>query len=130
MSSASDDYSRSVRDVQGLNINTLVTTFVQSNLGNPLVKAVISLLDKISAKVDLQRLMSQLLGTLTNRQFYDALFNALKTHVKDHPWTTAFFVVGLVIMCNPLAIAGFGASGPVAGKFTLFTPSYGSTDRN
>ena len=119
MPPTSDDHSRALHDVQNLNIDTLVTAFIQSNLGNPLVRAVVSLLDIISAKVDLQRLMNELLGTLTDRHFYDGLFNALKAHVEAHPWTTTFFVVGLVIMCNPLAIAGFGALGPVAGKIIL-----------
>ena len=114
-----DVQSHVLRDVQNLNIDTLVTTFIQSNLGDPLVRAVVSLLDTISAKVDLQRLMNELLGTLTDHQFYVGLLDALKAHVKAHPWTTTFFVVGLVVMCNPLAIAGFGALGPVAGKFIL-----------
>ena len=61
--------------------------------------------------------MNELLGTLTNRRFYVGLPNALKAHAVAHPWATTFSVIGLVVMCNPLGIAGFGALGPVAGKF-------------
>ena len=94
-------------------------TFIQSNLGQPLVQAVASLLDRIRAKADLQRFISQLLYKLTDRQLYIGLVNALKACIKAHPWATAFFIIGLIIMFNPLAIIGFGALGPVAGKFMV-----------
>ena len=114
----SDDHSRSLDDLQNQDIHALVSTFVQSNADQPLVGAVVSLLDTIAAKAvtDLQRLVNQLLSKLTDRQFYNGLFNALKAHVEAHPWSTAFFIIGIVLLCNPLAMAGFGSLGPVAGK--------------
>jgi hypothetical protein len=115
-----DDHSRSLNDLQNQDIHALVSTFVQSNAGQPFVRAVVSLLDTIAAKADLQRLINQLLSTLTDRQLYNGLSNALKAHVEAHPWSTAFFIIGIVLLCNPLAMAGFGSLGPVAGKFMVF----------
>ncbi|KIM83487.1 hypothetical protein PILCRDRAFT_819102 [Piloderma croceum F 1598] len=110
--------TRSLHDLQNQDIHALVSTFIQSNADQPLVGAVVSLLDTIAAKAaaDLQRLINQLLSKLTDRQFYDGLFNALKAHVEAHPWPTAFLIVGIVLLCNPLAMAGFGSLGPVAGS--------------
>jgi hypothetical protein len=126
-----DDHSRSLNDLQNQDIHVLVSTFIQSNPGQPLVRAVVSLLDKIAAKVDLQRLINQLLAKLTDHQFYNGLFNALKAHVEAHPWPTAFLIVGIVLLCNPLTMAGFGSLGPIAGKsmdFVFFCSFYGITD--
>jgi hypothetical protein len=123
-----DDHSRSLNDLQNQDIHVLVSTFIQSNPGQPLVRAVVSLLDKIAAKVDLQRLINQLLAKLTDHQFYNGLFNALKAHVEAHPWPTAFLIVGIVLLCNPLTMAGFGSLGPIAGKsmdFVFFCSFYG-----
>jgi len=111
-----DDHSRSLNDLQNQDIHVLVSTFIQSNPGQPLVRAVVSLLDKIAAKVDLQRLINQLLAKLTDHQFYNGLFNALKAHVEAHPWPTAFLIVGIVLLCNPLTMAGFRSLGPIAGS--------------
>ncbi|KAK2466601.1 hypothetical protein APHAL10511_000859 [Amanita phalloides] len=110
------DHSRAFDDLRNQDIHTLVSTFIQSNGGQPLVRAVVSLLDTIAAKVDLHRLINQLLSTLTDHQFYAGLFNSLKVHIEAHPWPTAFFIIGLVLLCNPLAMAGFGSLGPVAGS--------------
>jgi hypothetical protein len=120
MSYTIDDHSRALDGLRNQDIHALVTTFVQSNAGQPLVGAVVSLLDKIAAKADLQRLIGQLLSTLADPHFYNGLFNALKAHVEAHPWHTAFFIIGVILMCNPLAMAGFRPLGPVAGEFMVF----------
>ena len=108
--------SRALNDLRNLNIPALVTSFIQSNLGQPLVRAVVSLLDRI-ATADLQRLINQLLSTLTDRQFYLELVNILEAWIEAHPWATAFLIIGVILMVNPLTMAGFGSLGPVAGKF-------------
>ncbi|KAF8239446.1 hypothetical protein L208DRAFT_52268 [Tricholoma matsutake] len=115
-----DHHSRALDDLRNQDIHALVATFIQSNGGQPLVGAVVSLLDKIAANADLQHLIGQLLSTLADPHFYNGLFNALKAHVEAHPWPTAFFIIGIVLMCSPLAMAGFGSLGPVAGKFMVF----------
>ena len=107
--------ARTLNDLQNQDIHALVSTVIQSNADQPLVRAVVSLLDKIAAKADLQRLIKQLLSTLTDRQLYNGLFDALKAHIEAHPWSTAFLIIGIVLLCNPLAMAGFGSLGPVAG---------------
>ncbi|KAK2466598.1 hypothetical protein APHAL10511_000856 [Amanita phalloides] len=111
-----EDRSRAFNDLRDQDIHVLVSTFIQSNGGQPLVRAVVSLLDTIATKVDLHRLIKLLLSTLTDHQFYAGLFNALKVHIEAHPWSTAFFIIGMVLLCNPLAMAGFGSLGPVAGS--------------
>ena len=111
-------------DLRDLDIHGLTTTFVQSNLDRPLVQAVVTLLDRISTKADLQRLINQLMTTLTDSQFYNGLFNALKAHIEAHPWQTAFFIIGVILMCNPLAMMGFGSLGPVAGEFMVSSSAH------
>ena len=118
-SSTVPNTSRALEGLQNQDIHGLVSTFVQSNAAHPLVQDIVSHLDRIAAKADLQRLIAQLLSTLTDRQFYDGLTIALKTHIEAHPWQTAFFVIGIVLLCNPLTMAGFGSLGPVAGKFMV-----------
>ena len=87
--SPTGDHSALVlEDLQNLDIHALVTAFVQSeaNLAQPLVRAVISLLDNIAANLaNLQRLVVQLLSTLTDRQFYIGLIGALRAHIEAHP---------------------------------------------
>ena len=105
-------------------IYALIITFFQSNLVQPLVCAVVSIvsfLDIITTKADPQRHISQLMSTLIDPQFYIGLFNAIKAYIEAHPWLTAFFIIGIIILFNPLALVGFGALGPIAGKFMIFS---------
>ena len=115
-------------ELQNQDIHAIVSAFLQSvaSAGQQLVEVVVSLLDKIAANAaaDLQRLINQLLSTLTDRQFYNGLFNALKAHIKAHPWRTAFFIIGVILLCNPLAMVGFGSLGPVAGKFMVSSSAH------
>ncbi|KAF8536371.1 hypothetical protein BDD12DRAFT_890300 [Trichophaea hybrida] len=41
---------------------------------------------------------------------------ALWGSVKRHKWITFFFSLGILLMCNPLAIAGFTSTGVAAGS--------------
>lgn len=111
--------SHALDDLRYQDIYALVATFIQSNLVQPLVWAVVSLL---AAKEDLQLLISQLLSTLTDPQLYIGLFNAPKAYIEAHPWQTTFFVIiiiGIILLCNPLVMMGFGSLGPMAGKFMV-----------
>jgi len=111
------DHVRALNDLRNQDILALVTHFVRSCASQPLIGAVVSLLDKISADLaDFQRLIDQLIFTLTDTQFQEGLLHAIEAHVKAHPWQTAFFIIGIVLMCNPLAMVGFGSLGPVAGS--------------
>jgi hypothetical protein len=64
----------------------------------------------------LRDLIKRLINTFADSVFRNRLLRALKHHIATHPWQTAFFVIGIVLICNPIALAGFGALGPVAGK--------------
>jgi hypothetical protein len=64
----------------------------------------------------LRDLIKRLINTFADSVFRNRLLRALKHHIATHPWQTAFFVIGIVLICNPIALVGFGALGPVAGK--------------
>jgi hypothetical protein len=68
-------------------------------------------------KFNLRDLFNKLIATATDPEFYRALFRAVINHIKAHPYQTIFIVVGLVLILNPVGLAGFGALGPVAGTF-------------
>jgi hypothetical protein len=65
--------------------------------------------------VKVEHFISYLLNQITNVVFRNRIMRLLGQYIKDHPYQTAFFIVGLVLVINPLALAGFGALGPVAG---------------
>ncbi|CCX34653.1 Similar to predicted protein [Laccaria bicolor S238N-H82]; acc. no. XP_001889741 [Pyronema omphalodes CBS 100304] len=44
--------------------------------------------------------------------------------VKEHPFYTAFIVLGLILDINPFAATGFGALGPQAGTFAAAWQSH------
>ena len=119
-SSIASSISQALNDLRYQDIYSLVNTFIQSNLVRPLVWTVVSLL---AAKDDLQLLISQSLSTLTDSQFYIGFFNVSKAYIDDHPWQTTFFVIiiiiGIILLCNPLVMIGFGVLGPIAGKFIV-----------
>ncbi|TFK64032.1 hypothetical protein BDN72DRAFT_846986 [Pluteus cervinus] len=64
----------------------------------------------------LNQLTTGLISTLTDRQFYMHLYTIVEEHVRAHPWATASLVAGLIMVCNPIAMMGFGQIGPVAGS--------------
>ncbi|KAF8535286.1 hypothetical protein BDD12DRAFT_912872 [Trichophaea hybrida] len=45
-------------------------------------------------------------------EFREALWGSAKKHI----WIIFFFCLGILLMCNPLAIAGFASTGIVAGS--------------
>ncbi|TFK64035.1 hypothetical protein BDN72DRAFT_846989 [Pluteus cervinus] len=106
------------QNIRNADINGLVLAFIKSNKDNPVVMAVVSLLNAIQAKFlpDLTRFTAELISTLSDRQFYLNLYRAIEDHIRTHPWATAFFVIGVIMMCNPIAAIGFGQMGPVAGS--------------
>lgn len=65
----------------------------------------------------LKSLTKGLIATLPDTVSQKNLLLALNEHIKNHLFNTAFFVVGIVLLRNPLALAGFGALGPAAVKF-------------
>lgn len=85
---------------------------------NPILGTVKQLLD-VMKDVDIRKLFSDLLDKLTDKDFYNKLFNALKEYIEDHPWQVAMFVIGVILMTNPIGLLGFGTLGPVAGAFFL-----------
>jgi len=65
----------------------------------------------------LQQVVDKVISTVKDPEFYRAVFYAIINHVKEHPYQTAFIIIALVLILNPIGLAGFGALGPVAGKF-------------
>ncbi|TFK64031.1 hypothetical protein BDN72DRAFT_846980 [Pluteus cervinus] len=110
------------QQIRDTDIHGLVSAYIQSNKDNPIVVAIVSLLDTIQSKSlpDLNRLVTELISTLSDRQFYIHLSRALWEHIQAHPYSTAFFIIGVVLtcvlMCHPLTMIGFGPMGIVAGS--------------
>jgi hypothetical protein len=59
--------------------------------------------------------LRQMTETIKDPAFWKAVYHGLTNYVKEHPWQCAFLIIAIVLMCNPVALAGFGALGPVAG---------------
>ncbi|CCX34646.1 hypothetical protein FPQ18DRAFT_375564 [Pyronema domesticum] len=76
------------------------------------------------------------LDDLTIRALVNGIFNAVSAFnfadfravmlawVMEHPFHTAFVVLGLILNINPLATAGFRALGPQAGTFAAAWQSH------
>lgn len=65
----------------------------------------------------LENLVLRLISTLTDTVFRSKLLRILRRYIREHPYVVAFSVVGLILLLNPIALAGFGALGPIAGKY-------------
>ena len=102
------------RDLQGQNPKHIIDAFTRANSG-PVANAIATSLGALS-HVDLRGLIERLINTLSDRAFRNQFLRAITQHIKDHPYQTAFLVVGIILMMNPLAMAGFGSLGPVAGE--------------
>ncbi|KAF9002628.1 hypothetical protein BDZ89DRAFT_1121141 [Hymenopellis radicata] len=62
-----------------------------------------------------QRLL-ELIRAMVRGEVYRRIFAAFGSYIVAHPWQVAGFVIGIVLIANPLALAGFGALGPVVGS--------------
>jgi len=47
------------------------------------------------------------------------VISALGHMIKQHPYRTAFIIISLVLILNPVMLAGFGSGGVVAGECFL-----------
>lgn len=65
-----------------------------------------------------QRLLA-LIQAMLRGQAYQRVFKAFGAYIVAHPWQVAGLIIGTVLIANPLALAGFGAMGPVAGALYL-----------
>ncbi|KAA8898239.1 hypothetical protein FN846DRAFT_892902 [Sphaerosporella brunnea] len=54
--------------------------------------------------------------TLKDPAFWRALYHTITEYIKQHPWQTAAILLGIVLILNPVALAGFGAGGVVGGS--------------
>jgi hypothetical protein len=114
------------RNLRNQNTQNVVDTFIGNNSG-PTTTAISTFLTAMNSQ-GLRDLVDRLINTLRDSVFRSRLFNALKDHIKNHPWQTAFFVVGIILMINPLAVVGFGSLGPIAGKLLVVANSYQMRD--
>ncbi|KAF8154002.1 hypothetical protein B0H34DRAFT_676873 [Crassisporium funariophilum] len=102
------------RVLQNRNPKHIVDAFVQHN-PDPISSDIITALTHLS-NIDLRDLIKQLIETIIDPIFKNQFFLAIKLHAENHPLQTAFIVIGIVLMCNPLGMAGFGSLGPVSGS--------------
>jgi hypothetical protein len=105
------------RNLTNQNIQSVVDTFIRNNPGQ-ITTAISNVLTAMNNQ-GLRDLVDRLIKTITDNVFRSRLMNALKFHIENHPWQTAFFVVGIILIINPLAVVGFGSLGPTAGKLFI-----------
>jgi len=91
----------------------VVSAFLRTNPGGLAVSTSVAL--QAMSHPALKGLVGRIIATLADAAFRKAFHDAIKHHIVNHPWQTAFLISGVVLMANPLAAAGFGALGPVAG---------------
>lgn len=69
--------------------------------------------------VNTSELIQQIISSIISIEKQNAILAAVKNFIKEHPYITAASAVGLilaiVLMANPVGLAGFGTLGPVAG---------------
>ncbi|KAF8242548.1 hypothetical protein K440DRAFT_664674 [Wilcoxina mikolae CBS 423.85] len=91
-------------------------TAVVRNLTHEERQAMLSAIQGQNSILSIRKLFDKLIATATDPEFYRALFHVVINHVKEHPWQAGIITVGLVLILNPIGLAGFGALGPVAGS--------------
>ncbi|RPA74171.1 hypothetical protein BJ508DRAFT_313134 [Ascobolus immersus RN42] len=66
--------------------------------------------------VDANGFIHTLLHRFADAVFRDSFLLRMARYIKEHPYQAAFMVAGIVLSANPLALAGFGTLGPIAGS--------------
>ncbi|KAI5814696.1 hypothetical protein BZA77DRAFT_371527 [Pyronema omphalodes] len=102
------------RSFQARNLEAAVDAYIATNPG-PFTALTKSILRGLS-HIDLRAFIRRVIDTIKDEDFRREIYEASKGWIKAHPWHVAFFVIAIVLMINPLALAGFGALGPVAGS--------------
>ncbi|KAF8149952.1 hypothetical protein B0H34DRAFT_731840 [Crassisporium funariophilum] len=97
---------------------------VKDIVNNATTEATIALKRALAliSTIELQNTVKQLIGTIADQRFAAEFMHAIKEHIVNHPFETAFLVIGIVLMCNPVARVGFGSFGPVAGSLVSLDP--------
>jgi hypothetical protein len=112
------------RDLRGQNPQHIIDAFSRANPG-PVTNAITASLGALS-HMELRSLIERLISTLSDSEFRNQFLRAITQHIRNHPYQTAFIVVGVILLMNPLALVGFGSLGPVAGEYL---PSVCASDR-
>jgi hypothetical protein len=108
------------RNLHTRNPEAIINAYIAANPG-PFTAAIKSTLRGLS-HIDLRGFIRRIIDTINDEDFRRQFYEASKEWIKTHPWHIAFFAIAIVLMVNPLALAGFGALGPVAGReFQLLT---------
>ncbi|CCX16664.1 Protein of unknown function [Pyronema omphalodes CBS 100304] len=102
------------RDLRASNPEAIINAYKAANPG-PLTAAISTALSALS-HIDIRVMIRKIIDTITDADFRKQFLEAIKVWIETHPWHTGFLIVGIVLLANPLAIAGFGALGPVAGS--------------
>jgi hypothetical protein len=99
-SSSSDETRALLGRINGLGADAFNYSSIVQN--NPATRAILAGLHNMTE-------------TIKDPAFWKAVYHGLTNYVKEHPWQCAFLIIAIVLMCNPVALAGFGVLGPVAG---------------
>jgi di/tricarboxylate transporter len=113
-SKSGQELSPHFRDLRACNPEAIINAYTAANPG-PLTAAIRATLGTLS-HIDIRAMIRKIIDTITDADFRRQFLEAIKVWIETHPWHTAFLIVGIVLLANPLAIAGFGALGPVAGR--------------
>ncbi|KAI5810426.1 hypothetical protein BZA77DRAFT_327963 [Pyronema omphalodes] len=102
------------RELRTSNPEEIINAYIAANPG-PLTAAIRTTLDALG-HIDIRPVIRKIIDTLTDADFREQFLEAIKVRIETHPWHTGFFVIGVVLLANPLATVGFGSLGPVAGS--------------
>ncbi|PPR01260.1 hypothetical protein CVT24_006024 [Panaeolus cyanescens] len=104
MSNQTPDSSSALADLRILNIKQAVDDFLKDHGSDEQISSVTKALRH-------------------DEDFHRSIIDTIGTYVQEHPFETALYIIsvvlilaGLVLICNPVSVARFGALGPVAGS--------------
>jgi hypothetical protein len=92
----------------------IVESYIHANR-DPVTVALTTFLGALDDS-NLRALLTGIFNAISAFNFV-AFITIMLAWVKEHPFYTAFIVLGLILDINPLAAAGFGALGPQAGEW-------------
>ncbi|KAF8538188.1 hypothetical protein BDD12DRAFT_885893 [Trichophaea hybrida] len=102
-----------IQNLRHSNPQDLIAAFLRQHRGpvSPIFRRVLSAARSFDVASFLRYIISP--------EFRRSLWNT----VKRNKWSILFLCLGILLLCNPLAILGFGAQGVVAGSFAAWWQS-------
>ncbi|KIY62806.1 hypothetical protein CYLTODRAFT_494402 [Cylindrobasidium torrendii FP15055 ss-10] len=105
-----------------------LTAIVQNlNISGAWEPIVNKLLAFSGTMTDLRRFTDQFLHMLQSKDLRDRILQVLVDIVNNDATKVALFILGAILIANPVGLVGFGAAGPVAGSLAaLWQASMGN----